>query len=340
MNDTRGTPTPPPLEEKFMRKYRIATMSTCALWLAVAAACETKSVDFGDVGRETGDDDRTQLAAAGAPGQSGRGRDTTPAASDAGGGGDAAAAPISLPPSVTMAEAGTLYCGSELCQCNNGIDDDGDGTVDGFDVECTGGIDDDEATFATGIPGDNRDPKWQDCFFDGNSGAGDDRCRYPTECLTGELSLDDDACSVTQACLDNCRPRTPNGCDCFGCCAVELPGGGEVHVTLSETCSLAKIGDPEACAPCTPNPTCANDCGECELCPGKTVADLPESCSPPPPPADAGAPDPEQPDPSDPSDPNVDPPEFTCEDASICNEAVDCPVGEFCSLGCCLVVLR
>ena len=246
--------------------------------------------------------------------------------------------PIELPPSVSMGEAGTLYCGAQLCKCNNGIDDDGDGTIDGFDVECTGGIDDDEATFATGIPGDNRDPKWQDCFFDGNSGAGDDRCRYPTECLTGELSVDDDACAVTQACLDNCQPRTPNGCDCFGCCAVELPGGGQVNVTLSDTCSLAKIGDPEACAPCTPNPTCANDCGECELCPGKTAADLPESCSPPAPPGDAGTPEPS--DPEDPTDPNVDPPEFTCNGGSVCSEAVDCPVGEFCSLGCCLVVLR
>ncbi|HWO14814.1 MAG TPA: hypothetical protein VNN80_35165 [Polyangiaceae bacterium] len=322
-----------------MRRYRIATLSSCAMWL-LAAACGSNGGPDPNDGEDRGNTE-AELSA----GAAGTGRGTP--GGTAHGTSSSAADPIALPPSVSMAEAGTLYCGAELCQCNNGIDDDGDGTVDGFDVECTGGIDDDEATFATGIPGDNRDPKWQDCFFDGNSGAGDDRCRYPTECLTGELSLDDDACSVTQDCLDNCQPRTPNGCDCFGCCAVELPFGGQVNVTLGDSCSLAKIGDPEACAPCTPNPTCANECGECELCPGKTAAALPESCAPP---ADPGAPDPTDPpsdpgepppDPSEPPpDPTIDPPDFTCNGGSVCDESLGCPVGKFCSLGCCLVVLR
>jgi hypothetical protein len=236
---------------------------------------------------------------------------------------------------VSLTPAGTLMCGNHLCQCNNGIDDDGDGTVDGLDVECTGGVDDDESSFATGIPGDNRDPKWQDCFFDGNSGAGDDRCRYPTECLTGELSLDDKACAVTQACRDNCQPRTPNGCDCFGCCAVQLPGGSEVNILLTDSCSMEKIGDPTACTPCTPNPSCGNDCGECELCPGKTPADLPASCHPDTPPA-------EDPTPGEPDagNPNVDPPVFSCEGETACTEFGDCPTGEFCSMGCCLIVIQ
>ena len=317
-----------------MRKYRIATMSTCALWLGLAAACGTDGGDLSELNAGQANDAIRRGAAAAANGNANaaNGSDTTPPAADAGSSAD----PIPLPPSVSMGGAGTFYCGAELCKCNNGVDDDGDGTIDGFDVECTGGIDDDEATFATGIPGDNRDPKWQDCFFDGNSGHGDDGCRYPTECLTGELALDDEACAVTQTCLDNCQPRTPNGCDCFGCCAIELPGGGQANVTLSGTCSLEKIGDPEACAPCTPNPTCANECGECELCAGKTAADLPENCVPPA--SDAGTPAPEQPDPN--VDPNVDPPELTCNGRSACNEGLDCPVGDFCSMGCCLVVLR
>src|SRR5262245_10911807 len=46
-------------------------------------------------------------------------------------------------------------CGSAGCACSNGIDDDGDGLVDGFDPECTGPLDNDEGSFATGIPGDN-----------------------------------------------------------------------------------------------------------------------------------------------------------------------------------------
>ena len=76
-------------------------------------------------------------------------------------------------------------CEAEDSQCNNCDDDDGDGLTDGDDPECTGALDNDEGSFATGIPGDNKDDKWQDCFFDGNSGAGDDGCRFHTCCLLG-----------------------------------------------------------------------------------------------------------------------------------------------------------
>ena len=86
--------------------------------------------------------------------------------------------------------------------CANGIDDDGDGLIDGFDPECTGAADNDEGTFATGIPGDNRDPVWQDCFFDGNSGAGEDGCRYHTDCLYGDLPADDPDCVLSQECVE------------------------------------------------------------------------------------------------------------------------------------------
>src|SRR5262245_51657642 len=68
-------------------------------------------------------------------------------------------------------------------QCTDELDNDNDGLTDGFDPECTSAADNDEGSFATGIPGDNIDPKFQDCFFDGNSGAGNDGCRYHTCCL-------------------------------------------------------------------------------------------------------------------------------------------------------------
>jgi len=61
-------------------------------------------------------------------------------------------------------------------QCSDCKDNDGDGKIDGFDIQCTGPLDNDEATFATGIPGDNKDAVMQDCFFDGDSGAGNDGC--------------------------------------------------------------------------------------------------------------------------------------------------------------------
>ncbi len=210
-------------------------------------------------------------------------------------------------------------------QCNNGIDDDGDGLIDGFDPECTGPLDNDESSYATGIPGDNRDPKWQDCFFDGNSGAGDDGCRYSTDCLTGKLPSTDPACSVTAACIKFCSPLTQNGCDCFGCCSVALSDGSSVDVLASATCSLANVGDTKACPRCQKSVQCGNDCGECELCAGKTAADLPASCTPATPP-----------------DGTPPPPAYTCDAGeTVCGPDLPaCPIDQFCSLGCCIVAIR
>lgn len=303
-----------------MLENRIRVVSSCALsCLLLALGCEEKGAEFSDLASDSGSDAMAVRAMGSSPD---RGSNQSPAAEVTAADAGSASGSIALPPSVSIAPTGTILCGSAPCACNNGIDDDGDGTVDGFDIECTGGIDDDESSFATGIPGDNRDPKWQDCFFDGNSGAGDDRCRYPTECLTGELSLDDEACSVTQACRDNCQPRTPKGCDCFGCCAIDLPGGSQANVLLQSSCSLEKIGDEEACPSCVPSTECAA----------------------PPAGPNPNQPDPNQPDPNQP-DPNVPaadagPPTGVCGERTECNEAGRCAVGEFCSLGCCLIVIN
>jgi hypothetical protein len=221
-------------------------------------------------------------------------------------------------------------CGGP-CACADGEDNDDDGVSDGFDTECTGPADNDEGTFATGISGDNMDPKWQDCFFDGNSGAGDDGCRYHTDCLTGDKEASDPSCTVTQGCLDFCSARTPNGCDCFGCCTIRTADGEELSIVISEQC---REENPEDCTTCTPSTQCGNECGECELCPGKTVADLPEHCGDTPPPdggtagtggssgtggSDAGTPG------------------YSCDDgATHCAEQSDCPsTAYYCSFGCC-----
>jgi hypothetical protein len=282
-----------------MRKYRFATPVTCALWLVAMAACENEDLSIDQLQAESA---ASALDSGSTPRNYPPGNPHASDALDAG----------SSTPSVSMSPTGTLLCGGSPCACNNGVDDDGDGTVDGFDAECTGGLDDDESSFATGIPGDNRDPKWQDCFFDGNSGAGDDRCRYPTGCLTGELSQDDPACAVTEACRTNCLPLVPNGCDCFGCCSITLPGGGSTDVLLSDACSLENIGDAQACPVCVKSDACGNECGECELCPGKTEADLPASCHQDPPADEA------------------------CDGQPSCSESEPCPSDLFCSLGCCI----
>lgn len=225
--------------------------------------------------------------------------------------------------SFVYGDGGVGICGDSNCACSNGLDDDGDGQIDGFDSECTGPLDNDEGSFATGIPGDNRDPKWQDCFFDGNSGAGDDGCRYHTDCLYGLKEPSDPDCTLSSACIEFCGARTPSGCDCFGCCTVQREDGSTIDVLTGSSCSLEQLDDPDACKPCVKSSTCTNDCGECELCPGKTVDDLPESCRPPE--VDSGTP----------------PPGYTCDEGrQVCGpEQPPCPSGYYCQLGCCTIVV-
>jgi hypothetical protein len=216
-------------------------------------------------------------------------------------------------------------------QCSDGKDNDGDGVIDGFDPECTGPWDNDEGTFATGIPGDNVDPKWQDCFFDGNSGAGDDGCRYNTGCLTGDLEPTDKDCKLTAECIKFCAPLTPNGCDCFGCCTVEV-NGTAVDIQTASTCSVDKIDDEKACPRCVKAAACENTCGRCELCPGRTVADLPEDCGTTTGAGGAG---------------NTGAggagtgggPTYTCDGGEqVCGAGLPgCPLSHYCSLGCCIL---
>lgn len=211
-------------------------------------------------------------------------------------------------------------CTAGAAECNNCIDDDGDGFIDGFDPECTGPLDDREDSFATGIPGDNVDPNWQDCFFDGNSGGGDDGCRYHTCCLLGECtpgSTQEASCTVTQECTDNCAPLTPPGCDCFGCCTICNDMGCFDIVTnpaIAPDCTAADAHDPALCPPCVQNEDCGGDSCvefECVLCPGQTEDDLPPECD--------GA---------------------ECPGGlTVCTTSDDCASDEFCSTGCCIRVI-
>ena len=191
------------------------------------------------------------------------------------------------------------WCAAQPSQCTDGKDNDGDGKIDADDPECVGACDNDERTFATGMPGDNKDDLrscHQDCFFDGNSGQGDDGCRWDLRCDSARAGAAQ--CPYTpdkpgikcdppsQACVNRCRSVTPNGCDCFGCCAVP---GKDFAVKLSAACTAATLDDPTKCARCTQVPSCNNPCEKCETCFGKPAVD--PSCnptSPPSPPSGAG----------------------------------------------------
>src|SRR4051812_32372149 len=155
-------------------------------------------------------------------------------------------------------------------QCSDGIDNDHDGRTDYDDPECVGPLDNDESSFATGIPGDNVDPCKQDCFFDGNSGMGDDHCDWDLKCDPANpgqalgCPYDSNANNCpgpqSQKCVDSCRKLTPNGCDCFGCCAIPNVGS----LLLMPTCTAAKFNDPVACPRCTQSTSCTNTCKRCE----------------------------------------------------------------------------
>jgi len=276
------------------------TTLVLGLAMSLMVACGGKDVDLG--GPDAGDVDPT-APDANTP-------DADPLAPDA----------VPAPPGCTMA-AGTP-------QCNNCLDDDNDGKADGFDPECTGSVDRDEGSFATGIPGDNKDAKKQDCFFDGNSGGGQD-CAWHTCCLLDNPNTPDNECPAdlrqgydaaacltaqSDACIRSCAPLTPPGCDCFGCCTVcqgDTCNDVLINPAVSPTCDYSNLA---GCLSCTKNTQCgADSCDDnpddCVLCPGQVEADLPAVCSG----------------------------ENTCPAGhAACNVDGDCGAGEYCSTGCCI----
>jgi hypothetical protein len=175
-------------------------------------------------------------------------------------------------------------CATGSTQCNDGIDNDGDGKIDLDDPECVSSCDNDEGSFGTGIAGDNIDACKQDCFFDGNSGMGDDGCEWNLKCdpanpgahATRACPYDPNYknCPTQQSdqCIKSCQRVTPNGCDCFGCCAFNF-NGQPLTVMLVGSCNADKLGDPAACPRCTQQTSCLNPCGKCEVCVGKPAPD-------------------------------------------------------------------
>jgi hypothetical protein len=215
----------------------------------------------------------------------------------------------------------TVDCPSEnnVLQCGDGIDNDGDGHVDLFDPECIGPCDDDEGSFQTGLPGDNMDCL-QDCFFDGDSGSGNDGCEWsltcdpanpgaglePVECLYNPgPQCDNMEAAPTPECIEACTPYVPPGCDCFGCCIIDTPEGPvNVFLNSEPPCSLENL---EACNDCTPQiDLCGTPCipEDCALCFGQT--ELPEGCE-----------------------------DTECLNDQPCDDVSDCPTEYFCYLGCC-----
>lgn len=205
-----------------------------------------------------------------------------------------------VPPS----QAGAPACEPTLCrqdqpfQCGNCADDDGDGVSDALDPDCLGPCDDDENGLSSGMVAMQTATCKQDCYFDGDSGVGNDQCEWSHKCdpesvapdypPSGEArceydptapGLDCDVLNSEQAptCLETCLPLVPNGCDCFGCC---LLGDGKTHFIGKGRgalgCQRDALDDPVTCPPCTQVESCLNPCEDCEVCVGRG---LPAGCS-------------------------------------------------------------
>ena len=269
-----------------MRVHRL--ILSFVLAIGFAAACGDSSDDSGGDGGSSGSSTGGTGADAGTGDASTGGTSaggTSAGGSSAGGTSAGGSSGASAGGASGAGTGGSGACGTT--QCTDCIDNDNDGLIDGSDPECIGPLDNDEATYATGIPGDNIDPCKQDCFFDGNSGSGDDKCLWELKCDPASPGAPDcpydpnyKNCPTQQSqqCIDFCTKLTPNGCDCFGCCEVPLPGGGTTNILLAPTCTIADAADPTKCPPCTPTASCDNPCETCELCLGKS--ELPPECFP------------------------------------------------------------
>lgn len=206
----------------------------------------------------------------------------------------------------------THVCKKATCQgmtylCGDCIDNDGDGLIDSDDPECTGPCDNTEDSYFGGIPGQNNAPCRQDCYFDRDTGSGNDQCFWSQDCdplsvgpayppsgdahcsYKPDMAVPGSGATCTElaatqsaTCMSYCGAVTPNGCDSFGCC--ELPADSGKYVWIGSatqnvgTCDAAHVNDPSACHPCTPVMATFNQCDPCEVCVGRS-APLPSCAS-------------------------------------------------------------
>ena len=310
-------------------QLRLSGLATLSLLLAVACGDSSSNdndgtdtsgaIGDGD-GDQTGDGDGDQTG-------DGDGDQTGDGDGDGDTTGDGDGAP---------GECVITQCAGKVYQCGNCLDDDDDGKIDIADPNCWGPCDNNEEGFKGNIPGQGHSPCTSlDCYFDSNSGSGNDECYWnhacdpsepnPSACThnpnaslpgSGGMTCESAQQMQQEACLDICGPVVPNGCDCFGCC--EIMSGNQTYTVYLGTedsegngsCSLDVVDDPTKCAPCLQVEACINTCepGECEICIGQTK--VPDDCD------EAGCPDGIQ----------------SCDPAL---NSSDCPQGMFCVTGCC-----
>lgn len=276
------------------------TLSAGLLLVASAIACSDDTSSSGSGGSGAGSSSSTATGGAGTGGDSSSTTSASGGAGQGGGGGTGGG--------TTSTGSGNSWPVGTKCQnatyaCANGLDDDNDGLTDWEDPDCLHPCDNSEGSLAMDVPGASQNACRLDCFFDANGGSGNDDCYWDHRCDPLSVAPDyypepeegtacayiggsasppgttltcDEMFSVqSSTCLDTCNPLTPNGCDCFGCCAIP---GAPTTVYLDSSgasgntkCTWDKLDDPTVCHPCTQVESCFNDCKPCEVCVGKPL---------------------------------------------------------------------
>jgi hypothetical protein len=178
--------------------------------------------------------------------------------------------PLVLALCVALSIAGPLRA-ADFPECSDGLDNNVNSLIDLVDPYCKSADDDDESTFGSGIPGADENPlSHLDCWYDSDSGTGNDDCDRHACCGIGSACpadldpelFDSEACSNSQSCVDFCQPLAGVDCDCFGCCSLCVPGSATcrtvyLNPAVSPTCTLDSLTDAASCRPCQIDPTCA-----------------------------------------------------------------------------------
>src|SRR5262249_30843808 len=81
-------------------------------------------------------------------------------------------------------------CQGKVYQCGDCLDNDGDCRIDDSDTQCLGPCDNTEDSLYGGIPGQNNSPCKSDCYFDQDTGSGNDDCYWSHKCDPLEVPPD------------------------------------------------------------------------------------------------------------------------------------------------------
>jgi len=284
---------------------------------------------------------------------------------------------------IIKTDGGTKVCYYATCQgklysCGDCIDNDGDGRTDSDDPDCLGPCDNTESGALTlGIPGGNNAPCKADCYFDQDTGTGNDSCfwdhscdpfevapnYYPEASLGNKCAYANDpnlgvggglTCSTAQqtqsnTCKSICGPLVPNACDCFGCCTIGPQAdaankkgiwlGSLDKTTGAPSCTLNNLADPNKCHPCTIVSSCYRACGPCQFC----LGDPPTKVFPPTcyqsVPDMGGTPAPDGGVTNCPAFLCTDPGRQACSPTGSGFDCAPCPAGTYCQTGCCQPVI-